>query len=729
MNAHLLKQIIISETRRFSLGLVLFLVSLMIPEDVVSEPVTLDERSTVIRLDSRARVLEDMDRAFSVENVISDETKGLWSQSESENLNYGYTDSVFWIRTELVNASSNPLKFFVEIGYPVLDHVDVHVIRSTSRDQWLMGDKHPFHERFGANLNFVCPVRLDSGETVTLLLRVETSSSMQIPLYVYNPHAFLKMKQLHMMVFGLYYGAMIIMALYNFFLFLSVRESDYLYYVLYVLSQCVFLAGLNGLSFKYLWPDMTRWNDQSIVVSLAIMIFSGSLFVVRFLKLTRGSGRSYSLFVFSAVAACAVAALLPAIPYKTGLFIATTLAVCLFIFGIPAVFIRWFKGFKPGRFFVLAWISLAAGVFVLVLNKLGLAPRNFFTENSTQIGSVLQVMLLSFALADRLNTEKKEKIEAQNMAHAEERNARMANENAILNERLARESRERAYAIQKKATETLEQEVLDRTGRLNETLEKGKAANHQIMSSLRYARMIQLAMLPDPEKIKTCIPRHVILWAPRDIVGGDFYYVDQIKGGYIVAVADCTGHGVPGAFMTIIANSELKRIIKGEFCYDPAEILTRLNRRIRKVLKQDTKKNLSDDGLDIGVCAVNVETGRMEFAGAKIDLVFMKDGEIYTLKGDRQSVGYVSGGKHEYTRQDVAVERGMIVYLYTDGITDQLGERSGQRFGTRRLKDLIKEYSGLPVKVQCEIIKASSDVYRGQRDQVDDMTLVAFEVV
>lgn len=704
------------------------LVLFMIPGFSCSEPVAVDESISFIRLGEHTDVLEDKSGAMDFAYVCSDKAKSFWTDSRSENINFGYTDSVVWVRTGIVNRSSKDLKFLIEIGYPLLDHIHVFVMRTQTRDEWVMGDKLPFRDRPIDDPGFVCPIIVSSGETVVFFARVQTTSSMQIPLNLYSPEGFLEEKQITMMFQGLYYGSMVIMVLYNFFLFMSVRESDYLYYVLYVFFQCLFLASFNGLSFKYFWPEATGWNDQSIVVSLSAMIVSGTMSTIRFMKLSKGSGKSYTLLTMFAVAAFVIMMISTVIPYRTAIISVMFLVVTTFIFGIPAVFIRWYKGFPPGRFFALAWLALAGGVFVLVLNKIGVVPRNFVTENATQLASVVQVMLLSFALADRLNMEKREKIEAQHQAHEEERNERIANEKAILNERLARETKEAAYLIQRKAAETLEQEVMERTGQLNETLAKVKDANQQIMSSLRYARMIQLAILPDQDKVKSWIPGLSIWWAPRDIVGGDFYFIDQIKSGFIVAVADCTGRGVAGAFMTIIAGSELKRIVKGEECHDPGEILARLNRRVRRALRQDTRRAMSDDGLNIGICVVNRDSRTLWFSGAKIDMVYVMDGEIHTLKGDRKSVGYASGDNLGYSVQSMGMDKRTAVFIYTDGITDQLGERSGQRFGTRRLKDLIVEHSRLPISVQCEIIKASSEVYRGERDQMDDMTMVAFEV-
>lgn len=688
----------------------------------------LDENTRVVNLAEGLEIFEDREGAKDLADITTLK-HGRWEINPSESVNAGYTESVFWVRAELINRSDRPLRFLVDVGYPVLDHVQTFAVRDGSLETWNLGDKRPYRERPLKSQGFVTPLTFSPGEALWFYARIQTTSSMQFPLRLFSPSAFLEKKQFSMMIQGLYFGSMIIMALYNLFLFVSVRESNYLYYVIYVVFQCVFLASVNGLTFKYLWPGAVYWNDQVIIVSLGVMIFSGCLSTVRFMKLSPADGLRYSMFMMFAVAALAIVILSFVLPFSAGVLLSMFLAVACFVFGLPVIVLRWSQGYSPGRFFSLAWLFLAGGAFVLAFNKIGLIPRSFATENSVQFGSVIQVMLLSFALADRLNTEKKEKIEAQNQALEEERNARIANEKAIMNERLAREAKEEALILQKKAADSLEREVEEHTGQLNEALTRVKGANNKIMSSLRYARMIQLAILPDIESARALIPGLVIWWVPRDLVGGDFYYIEPVRDGFIVAVADCTGRGVAGAFMTIIAGSELKRIVKDEDCHDPGDILVQLNKRIIKALRQDTKRSLADDSLDIGICVVNRKSRTLAYSGANIDMVYTVDGDVYTLKGDRKSVGSLSSSGHPgYAVQSLSIPGRMSVYIYTDGVTDQLGERSGQRFGSRRLKDLISEYSRLPVSVQCEIIKASSEVYRGGREQVDDMTMVAFEI-
>jgi serine phosphatase RsbU (regulator of sigma subunit) len=694
---------------------------------ISAEPVELASDTRTLDMSAMVDYVEDVKGDMALRQLMNQPGGAAWVKNTKDALTFGYTDSVYWVRTELVNRETGSLSFFVEIAYPVIDYISAFVVREKGVDEITMGDKYPFFKRPIEHRNFLFPLTLASGERVFLVLRVKTTSSMQIPLYIHGQRHFMEKDQTVVQGLGLYYGSMIIMILFNLFVYLSVRESSYLYYVIYVACMTLFLTSLNGTSYHYLWPDSIWWNDQVLVVSLNGVVFFGLLFTAGFLKVREARPKSFWVFVGFEILSALIVLFSYKIPYRIGIMSTIALAVFAIIWCMIMTMVRFFEGYASARFYALAWFTMLAGGVILALNKFGLIPRSSLTENATQYGSVLEVVLLSFALADRLNIEKKERIEAQNLAHLQERNARIANENALLNERKARDAREHAFEIQKKAKETLELKVEERTHELNETLVIVREANNQILSSLRYAGMIQQAMLPHPERIGEWFPRNFVWWRPRDIVGGDFYYIDVIEEGLIVAVADCTGHGVPGAFMTLIAGSELKRIVRGDGCADPGEILTRMNRRIRKTLKQDTGSAISDDGLDIGICVIRRNQSTVSFSGARINLVYTNDEGIHTASGDRHSVGYISSRPdYVYPCHRIPLTEDMTFYMFTDGITDQIGEKTGRRFGTRRLMETIRENCRLPMELQYERLRKTFDEYRGDREQMDDMTMIAF---
>ena len=273
-------------------------------------------------------------------------------------------------------------------------------------------------------------------------------------------------------------------------------------------------------------------------------------------------------------------------------------------------------------------------------------------------------------------------------------------------------------------TERKEKESAERSREIAE------ASKEKIMDSIRYAQIIQKSLLPDIEHRKQFIPNSFILYQPKDIVGGDIYFTDISKDYFIIAVIDFTGHGVPGAFMTMIAISALRRIVTDEKCYDPGLILKRLNFAVKSTLQQITDKANSDDGMDVCICAINQSKTELTYSGAMIPLIYINNNKVYFIKGDRQSIGYKESKRsrmnYDFTNHTISMKEGMSFYLASDGYKDQLGGESISCFGNKRFKHLLKEITCLPFDQQKEKLLKIFHDYREENDIQDDLTVVGF---
>jgi len=275
----------------------------------------------------------------------------------------------------------------------------------------------------------------------------------------------------------------------------------------------------------------------------------------------------------------------------------------------------------------------------------------------------------------------------------------------------------------------LETLVSERTQQLQER-------NAAIMDSIDYAKRIQESLLlPAEAALQRAMREHFALWKPRDTVGGDFYWCKALPGGgTIVAVGDCTGHGVPGAMMTMLAVSLLERIVDQDKLADSADIVSRLHRLMQAMLHQEAGdrgsesgrgRGASDDGLDIGVCVV--KDGRLQYTGAGVSLYRSAGGDAVTFAGDRRSVGYRrTPADYPFSQHGLELADGMTYYLTTDGFIDQNGGERGFSFGKSKLLALIGQQAGRPLEEQRAVFAAEFDTYRGEEPQRDDVTLVAF---
>ena len=445
--------------------------------------IMLDDNSDQLNLAHHVEYLVDAGGTLTVNEVQESARDSEWQRPVNvvDSVNFGYTSASYWFRFRLHNNAAHTISKQLEIGYPVLDYIDVYQQFSNGNSINLsMGDKRPFHDRPVNHRNFIVPLKLHQQDVVDIYIRVHTTSSMQVPLILWRDTTLLEAAQAQMLGLGIYYGTMVVMILYNLFVFLSVREANYLYYVLYVACMALFLASLNGVSYQYLWPAGIWWNDQSIVFFLAGVVLFAALFTINFLRIYEAFPRmriaATGVVVVSAIVMLATLFL----PYSTMISVVIGWAVLCISLAILFGSFRWLGGDSSAKYYCIAWYAMLVGGVILALNKFDLVPRNFFTENATQLGSALEVILLSFALADRLNVEKRRRFEAQlqaleheriaRLAQAEalqqEKNARLAQEKALLHEREARNAQDKALDIQMRANETLEYKVKERTHEL-----------------------------------------------------------------------------------------------------------------------------------------------------------------------------------------------------------------------------------------------------------------------
>lgn len=270
---------------------------------------------------------------------------------------------------------------------------------------------------------------------------------------------------------------------------------------------------------------------------------------------------------------------------------------------------------------------------------------------------------------------------------------------------------------------------------LNKEIEK---RNTKINASLFYAKRIQTAMLPRDEVFSKLLPQSFVFFKPRDVVSGDFYWITQkeTEHGYplvIVAAIDCTGHGVPGAFMSMTGDALLNSIINTSHITQPDKILSHLHRGIRRTFKQATSKN--SDGMDMSLCVLNYETNELSFAGANSPLIFIQEnesGQVETnyIKGDKKPIGgkvFPNEPQRVFTTHTVSFQKSMTCYIFSDGYQDQFGGTQGRKFMGRRLRSLFTEIHQKPFAEQHHFVEQNLKNWMGTEKQIDDILLIGFK--
>lgn len=250
----------------------------------------------------------------------------------------------------------------------------------------------------------------------------------------------------------------------------------------------------------------------------------------------------------------------------------------------------------------------------------------------------------------------------------------------------------------------------------------------EITDSIHYASRIQSAILPSDDFTEEVLPDHFILFKPRDIVSGDFYWMTRRDHLVVVVAADCTGHGVPGAFMSMLGVSLLNEIVNKEDTFQANLILNNLRENVKITLSQTGKEAEAKDGMDISLCVINTETNILQFAGANNPLYLVRNEELIEYKGDNMPIGIHAGEERSFSSKEVQIQPGDSFYIFSDGYTDQFGGPGGGKFKTKPFKRLFAGMSKKPMSEQKQILEETLEQWRGNLDQVDDILVIGFTI-
>ena len=263
----------------------------------------------------------------------------------------------------------------------------------------------------------------------------------------------------------------------------------------------------------------------------------------------------------------------------------------------------------------------------------------------------------------------------------------------------------------------LERKVQERT----QKLEKQKVA---LMDSIHYASRIQSAMLPEEAELACYLQSYFLLNKPKDIVSGDYYWVSRKNNKVIVAVADCTGHGIPGAFMSILGISILNEIVHAAEQVNAGDILSQLRTKVIRSLRQKGKIYEAKDGMEISLCVLDFNERKLQYAGAFRPLYLIRDGEMLVLRGDSMPIGKYDLDECPFNSEELVFEENDIIYLFSDGFVDQLGGPHRKTFRSRKFKKLLIDIHKMPLHEQKEILEKEHESWKLDHEQIDDITVM-----
>jgi serine phosphatase RsbU (regulator of sigma subunit) len=493
---------------------------------------------------------------------------------------------------------------------------------------------------------------------------------------------------------GFFYGILFLLLVVNTILFFSTREFTYVFYALLILVDLHFeMFWVRHLT--HYFGEVFRWMKGSGLERMPVIIL-GYAYILSYLLFFR----SFSQLKFP----------MPRAHRFTTWLIPAGVVLCLYdyflkpdteliIFYLLIVFVStfiialmaWSKGLRHVRLYVIASTAVTVSVVLMVLDNFDVFPTDIRIGvfNVFNFGMLSFYVILTFAIGDKMKLMRREKEKAQ-----------------------------------EKALEVLEEKVQERTAEVVEQKHLVEAKQKEILDSIQYAKRLQEAILPPSGFINENLPENFVLYQPKDVVAGDFYWAERQNGRFFIAAADSTGHGVPGAMVSVVCSNALNRAVKEFRLTETGPILD----KTRELVLETFAKSVSEvkDGMDISLMCIDETSRKITWSGANNPLWYFEEGELKEIKADKQPVG-LSDHAGPFATHQVDCRPGTVIYLFTDGLADQFGGPQGKKFKYRQFEELLSEIHMRPMKEQMEKILQKFMTWKGTLEQVDDVCVIGLK--
>ncbi len=525
-----------------------------------------------------------------------------------------------------------------------------------------------------------------------------------------------------------YEGMLWVMILYNLLVFLYNRDRAYLYYSLYMCSSALYTLYFYKYILSSLLTEVPHLNAYFWICSLGLGTVFYWQFIRHFLNTRHILPKRWNTIISGAIIVKLTIVTAFVLTYTLTGNVKKLTGLLNIVIGVETLFsislvVRLvMTRIKTAYFFMAGAISLWIGFFTsTILYSMGYVNALFFGE----AGVILEVLIFSLGLGYRMRLNEREKREAQEgliiqLRKNEEFQARA-------NHELEQKVKERTAEIMSQ-----QEEIQAQNDKLTETFDKLNGTYKQIKDSITYARRIQNAVLPQRDEFSPFIQEYFIYYKPRDIVSGDFYWVKRVRNKLFVAAVDCTGHGVPGAFLSLLGISFLNeissKVIATESEMKASEVLEVLREKVKESLKQHGQGNIAaKEAMDMALCIIDKDEMKMHYAGAHNPLYLYRDGKLKEYKGDKMPISFHIK-ERPFNNHVIDLKKDDVCYVFSDGIIDQFGGAYGDKLKTKRFKTMLNSIVHIPMAKQQILLDHEFNDWKNAYPQLDDILVMGFKI-
>ena len=702
------------------------------------EPLVIGSKDTAhyTSVAEKAWIMEDQKHLITVNDLLTNPYKyaGQFKKIKTEVVNLNFTTSSFWVHFIIKNGSDENRIFILEAARPITNTADLYILTGSGPALGGIkrsGDGIPFDLREIKHRKSLFSLSFKPFEQKEFYLNLESDGEViTLPLRLWTPEGRMDTDYKEQYFLGIYYGILFFVVIIYFFFFIALKEKSFLYYVIYVFSLLILQLSLDGLAFQIFWPGSVWWANHVLLASACITLVFILSYAMTFLKLKARFPklqRTYHLFIALGII-CLFFSLTNGVLYEITfpLINGTSLIATLFIIGTIVYMKR--HAYKVDSFFALAFVAMITGTVIFILTNFSTIPLNMFTEQALKLGSVTEVVLLSLSMANKYGEiqKEKEKAQAETMEKLKEMNK-----------------------LKDEINIELEKQVKGRTKEINMQKEELAEKNKDITDSINYARNIQRAILPATSEISSAVKDIFVLFRPKDIVSGDFYWFADKGPKVFIAACDCTGHGVPGAFVSMIGNNLLNQIIMEQNHNDTGEILSLLNKGVKSVFTREGTQE-AQDGMDMVLLGLDIDREKgmilsVQVSGANNPFYLIREGignselvksgplfpfqnNLGELKGESTPIGGDTSSDYKFTGTTLKLQQGDMIYLCSDGYKDQFGGEIGKKFMSKRFKQLLLGICSKSLNEQRALLDKTISEWIGTGEQIDDILVIGIKV-
>ncbi len=719
---------------------------------------------------AQLQFLEDKDRKLSIDEVSNEAMQAKFTHPTAAKEPFK-PFTRYWLRIRLKSQLTVGSEWILSLGR--LTHADVFL--PNGEGKFLLertGQFIPTSEKTMKNGRYnVLKIFINAKSEMMLYVKFENQVNYPTDPKVKLWHESEWQEGINQnnLVQGFFQGLLWMMLMYNLLLFATLGDRAYMYYVVYILATSVYFLDYHGHWSQYMMGEfpLVSYIVMPFTIHIAFVFY---MYFMRYFLKTPEIMRKGDIFlqIVTYMFILATGGLMALAFYDYAMYVmlekyfnlaveGTLLVMLLFIFTF---------GDSSARYFALGTACMLLGGAVMLLAKLDyydLAMKIYYF----QWGIGLQVLVFSVALSERFKQSEQDKQRMQR------RLIDQLQENHVLHTKVQRELEakvsERTFEIENQRVILQEktQEIELQNSEINAQKHKLEHTNKHITDSITYASRIQTAMLYAYTQIETRFKDSFIFFKPKDIVSGDFYWygevaslikrerpVMQVNSSYtqgrfgrslplpqqvaqsqnvmsnlkVVISADCTGHGVPGAFMTVLGNAILNEVVNENRVTEPDEILYELDKKIMAMLHREDEEKQIQDGMDIIVMVYDNENNKLSVSCAKNPLYYVRDFELHTIAASKSSIGHSSRNKAKtFDKHIIQVQQDDIFYATSDGFQDQFGGADNRKYMTKNMKELFLKVSHLPMKAQKDKIEEEFVAWKGEGVQTDDVVIVGIK--